>query len=271
MEPIHFIHLTDTHINAPHREGLYQRNMADNLRTVLAHVQASGVRPALFVISGDLAHEGDAEDYRFLRELLEAECGAFGVPFFVSLGNHDHRAPFREGFLGEAPSDEPYYFSVIIDGLRLIVLNSQVENSPIGTVDENQLAWLDDVLKTPAPVGSVVVLHHPMLPPLGSVMDDFHLTNRDEVAGVINGRDVIGILAGHIHANRVASFHGMISAAGSGTAFGLEMADDRTVRFFENRSYNVVTVHRGSMNVQTLTLPGMQRELSRKPLENLLG
>lgn len=269
MEPFHFVHITDTHVNAPHRTGLYNRSMGNHLRQIFAHVKASGVRPAFFVITGDLVHEGDAEDYHFLRQLLEEETSAFGVPALVCLGNHDHRSPFREGFLDAAPSEEPYYLSVMINGLRVILLHSQVEGSSSGIIGEDQLAWLDDLLKTPAPAGSIIMLHHPMLPSLGSVMDHFHLTNMDEVASVIKDRNVIGILAGHIHSNRVGLFHGICSAAGSGSAFGLEIMQDQTVRFFDNVSYNLVTVYQGNMNVQTVTMPGMQQELFRMPIGNL--
>lgn len=271
MEPLRFVHITDTHVNAPGRAGLYQQDMGRKLRQVFAHVMNANVRPAFFVISGDLVHEGDADDYRYLRQLLEEEASAFHAPVLVCLGNHDHRGPFREGFLGEAPTEEPYYRSETIDGLRVILLHSQIESSPVGTIDEEQLNWLNDELKTPAALGSVIVLHHPLLPSLGFELDSFHLTNMDEVAKVIEGRDVIGILAGHIHTNRTGAFQGVICAASSGSAFALEMLRDQTVRFFDNSSYNLVTVFNGKMNVETVTIPGMQQELSRIPLSEFFG
>lgn len=164
--PLYFIHMTDTHVKAPTAKPFLNLDTSGKLRAVFAAVKALSIQPAFFVISGDLTHEGDIEDYRHLRAVVDEEAAAFGVPVFVSLGNHDHRAPFREGYLGEGAAENAYYYAEMIDGLRLIVLDSEIsdEGEKVeGRLDAAQLAWLRTQLKTPAPRGTIIVVHHPPL------------------------------------------------------------------------------------------------------------
>ena len=61
----------------------------------------------LLIMTGDLVHEGTAEDYAALRALIEQYLP--GVPVISAMGNHDVRKASREGFLGmENADDSPY-------------------------------------------------------------------------------------------------------------------------------------------------------------------
>ena len=86
-----------------------------------------------------------------------------GVPLYLALGNHDSRPYFREGYLEEEPTEESYYYSVMESGLRLIVLNTQVPGSNEGHLDEERLEWRGR-LSPLLPEGSIIVLHHPVVP-----------------------------------------------------------------------------------------------------------
>src|SRR5689334_10463921 len=125
METIQFIHMTDTHMNAPGRD-LWDISMTEKAKRIFQDVKASGYKPAFVVITGDLAQEGNVEDYAYIRKLVDEGSALVDAPVYVTLGNHDHRSPFREGYLGETPSERPYYYSTTIGGLRLIALTSQV-------------------------------------------------------------------------------------------------------------------------------------------------
>jgi len=263
MQTLSFIHITDTHLNAPGKESTFKKvNMADKLQGVFDHVRKTQKKPAFILITGDLVHEGDKEDYEYFRKLVDEAAETIGTPVYVTLGNHDHRAPFREGYLGEEPSEQAYYYSVTIDGLRLIALNSQVEGQHHGAIDGEQLAWLTEQLRQSAPNGTVVALHHPLLN-VSIMPADHMLTNSNELSKVLQTGDVAGIFAGHVHSNNVGTYDGMLSVAASGSAFGVEMTDDNLFRLYDFCSYNIVMVTGGNVTVQTVILPAANIEFLR--------
>jgi len=270
MESIKFVHLTDTHMNAPDKDGPFAKfRLADKVEQTFRRVRETGVAPAFVLITGDLSHEGDAEDYAHIRKLLDEGSKLIGAPVYVVLGNHDHRSAFREGYLGEEASEQPYYYSVTIDGLRLIGLNSQVPGQHNGTIDEEQLVWLKQELRTSAPKGTIVAIHHPLLN-IGGALGDHLLTNRAEVGQALSGTDVIGVMAGHVHSNNIGSYHGIVNVAAAGTAFAGEMADPEHLRMFDACSYNIVTVNPGDgLSVQTVHLQTSQTEFFRFPIAAL--
>lgn len=259
--PLHFIHITDTHLNAPSKEPFLKLDPWGNLRAVLAEVRALPYKPAFVVITGDLAHEGDAEDYRAIRQGLTEESTTLGAPILVALGNHDHRDAFNAGYLGQPGSDAAYYFAQDFDGLRVIVLDSHWVGSHSGRLDEAQLAWLREQLAAPAPRGTLLCLHHP--PHINLYMKDTSrlLTNSDALAQVIAGSDVIGILSGHVHMNSMADIQGALSVTGQATAFGLDANETRGMRLIDAWGYNVCIVHEGGLVVQPFEMPASRREV----------
>lgn len=271
METVKFIHITDTHLNAPDKEAPFAKlHVADKVKQVFGHIHQSGIAPSFVLITGDLAHEGDAEDYAYIRSLLD-ECSAqVGAPVFVILGNHDHRSAFREGYLGETPSEQAYYYSHTIAGLRLIGLNSQAPGKHSGTIDDQQLTWLAEQLQTPAPIGTIVAVHHPLLNINGMAADHL-LTNMEEVGQVLHQTDVIGIMAGHVHSNNVGLYQGIVSVAAAGTAFGGEIAEEGQFRMFDFCSYNVVSANAQGISVQTIVLPTSNAEIARFPMSALVA
>lgn len=262
--PVYFIHLTDTHIKAPGARPFLNLDMSAKLRNVFAAVKELSIQPVCFIISGDLTHEGDTADYQHFRTLVDEAAADFGVPVLVALGNHDHRNHFREGYLGESPSNAAYYYTSTVDGLRLIVLDSEIsdEGEKVeGKLDPTQLEWIKAELTTPAPRGTIIVLHHPPMRNAFRLLDNHILTNPDELAAAIKGSDVIGLLSGHIHFNSLSSFHGIPSAAGAGVAFNLDPTMPKSMRFIDSSGYNLIMVADGQMIVQPMLLPGPQPEI----------
>lgn len=258
MEPVFFAHLTDIHVNVPGHNPLFGMDATRKLREVFAALGRLSQKPSFVVISGDLTQDGGTEDYRHLRTLIDEESAKLGVPVYLGLGNHDSRSCFREGYLQEEPSEENYYYSVMENGLRLVVLNTQVPGIHDGRLGKEQLDWLRGVLAEPAPLGTIVVLHHPVVPTLTALMDSHLLENPQDLADAIEGTDVIGLLSGHIHFNNIGLFHGIPSAAAAGVAFGLEPTSTDSMKFVDNSGYNLVFVKQNQMIVQPMAMPGEQ-------------
>lgn len=258
-ESLFFVHFSDTHIQAPDKKTLFDLDTTAKLRAAFAHVRTLERKPAFVVISGDLTQDGDTNDYRHLKAVLDEEMAALDIPLYVALGNHDYREPFCEGFLRTEPSGRSYYYSALESGLRLIVLNTQTPGTHSGRLDTVQLDWLRRELATPAPLGTIVVLHHPVVPTPTALMDKHLLDNPADLERAIAGSDVIGLLAGHIHYANIGLFAGVPCAAAAGVAFGLDPSTERSMRFLDNSGYNLVVVKDGRMVVQPVALPGEQK------------
>jgi Icc protein len=186
------------------------------LMTLLAQLEDSGARPRALVFTGDLADLGEPEAYRSLRAAVEPVAERIGARIVWVMGNHDARAEVRTHLMGEPPSDEPVDRVVMLEGLRLVVLDTSVPGSHHGQLAPSQLSWLAGVLADPAPDGTLLAMHHPPVPCLQDQAISVELRGQAELAAVVRGRDVRSILAGHLHYSTHATFAGIhVSVAGS--------------------------------------------------------
>jgi 3',5'-cyclic AMP phosphodiesterase CpdA len=267
--PFYFVHITDTHLNAPIKDSFLKLDTAAHLREVLAQVRTLAFKPAFVVITGDLAHEGDAEDYRFIKQLLDEESAALGAPILVALGNHDHRDAFNEGYLGQLNRDAAHYAVHDFDGVRVVILDSHWVGSHSGKLDDEQLAWLKQQLATDSVHGTLLFVHHP--PHTNTFFADTShlLTNSDALAEAIEGSDVVGILSGHVHLNSVSAFSKVLSVTGQATAFGLDGTETRGMRMVEAYGYNLCILKDGMLTVQPYEMPSSRREVLFMTFEQL--
>ena len=101
------------------------------------------------------------------------------------MGNHDERAAYSRELFGEesdAPQDRVYD----VAGLRIVSLDTSVPGWHHGEITDEQLAWLRDVLATPAEHGTILALHHPPIPsPMVPVAEMIELLDTDRLAAVL--------------------------------------------------------------------------------------
>lgn len=264
IDALTFVHLSDTHIGPP-GELQYGTDTAENLRAVARTVREMDLKPACFVVSGDLSNHGEPASYGLLREILDGEFWPLGVPVLLALGNHDDRAKFRQVYLGEAGADDSVYYRYVstVGGLRFVVLDSLQTGLVHGLLGARQLAWLDEQLAAPGAEGQIVVLHHPSLPRGVPRPDDYLLEDREDFGAVLARHDVLAVLCGHSHVPTVGLFAGTLHVAAPATAYLLDPSVRVGGRGFEATGFNICTVRGGRLMVNTVVLPGSQRELYR--------
>jgi 3',5'-cyclic AMP phosphodiesterase CpdA len=271
-EPLVFVHMSDTHISAAEGLRVYGADTRQNFREVIRVVREMEARPAFFVISGDLTGSGQRSEYEHLKTLLP-ELEAFGVPVLLCLGNEDDRLLFRSIILGDAETrDElqPYCHSEIVGGLKVIVLDSKVPGEQWGDLDEGQLIWLDAELERPAELGSIVVMHHPLLPRSAPMVRGQVWANTlhcsDRLAPIVRGRaGLLGILSGHYHLMSLGVFEGVLCATAASTSYLGDPGVCDGGRSREGSGFNLCAVREGRLIVNPVVLPGLQPELSRHP------
>lgn len=218
------VHLSDTHLlagNAP-LGGRY--DTAANLRRTLDAVEALGIRPDAIVFTGDLTDLGEPAAYRALRGTIEPVAARLGSPVVWVAGNHDERPAMRRDLLDLPATEEPVTGVHDLGGLRLVVLDTTVPGWHHGDLDEAQLAWLRGVLATPAPLGTVLAMHHPPVPSHIPFFDILELRDQGRLADVIAGTDVRAILAGHLHYSTTGTFAGIPVSVAAATCYTMDLA-----------------------------------------------
>jgi len=217
------VHLSDTHLLAGDRRlgGAY--DSTGGAAAALAAIERTGIRPDALVVTGDLTDLGEPDAYRRLRELVEPVAERLGTPVVWVAGNHDERPAMREGLFDEPGSLEPITAVHDLDGLRLIVLDSTVPGWHHGEIDAAQREWLRGVLAEPAPLGTLLALHHPPLPSHIPFFDILELRDQDAFAEIIGGTDVRGILAGHLHYSTNGTFAGIPVSVASATCYTMNL------------------------------------------------
>ncbi|MFD3457401.1 metallophosphoesterase family protein [Streptomyces sp. NPDC058691] len=206
------LHLSDIHIgpdDAPNARGINARESLARMLTDLEAVPGIGA----VVVSGDVADDGSPEAYAAARDMVREFALRKGAPVVFCTGNHDERGAFAKvlgsGHIGidggdsavaviDSPEGERAAASVV-DGHRLVTLDSLVPGKVYGRVGGRQLGWLREVLATPAPHGTVLVLHHPPVTLDVEVQKTLGLQDAAGLADAVRGTDVRLILCGHFH------------------------------------------------------------------------
>jgi len=224
---LRLVHLSDSHLTG---DGSLHQGSVDTVaaldRVLAEAARVEGAR--LLVGSGDLSDDGSTASYALLRGRLEswaaqrAEATGDRAPAVVLVpGNHDGRTGFvdelGDGHLGRdragsAPQPEPgrpVDGVSLVDGWRVVTLDSSVPGAGYGLLRPAQLDRLRDLLAEPAPRGTVVVLHHPPLPAPTTLHESLALQAPEALAAVIEGTDVRVVLAGHYHRHVAGSTAGV--------------------------------------------------------------
>lgn len=217
------VHLSDTHFLAGNAAlgGRYDTGL--NLAATLRVVEQMSITPDAIVITGDLTDLGEPEAYRALKAAVEPVAERWGTPIVWVAGNHDERPAMRRDLLGLDATQQPVTGVYDLGGLRVIALDSTVPGWHHGEIDAAQLAWLRDELATPAPLGTLLAMHHPPLPSHIPFFDILELRDQGALEGVIAHSDVRGILAGHLHYSTSGTFAGVPVTVAAATCYTMNL------------------------------------------------
>ena len=144
---------------------------------------APSARPELVVISGDIADSALPEEYAHATKLP----GALQVPFVAIPGNHDRRPLIRETFPDPAYGTADCALNTLrrIDGLDILLIDSNVAGAPHGELDAPTLSWLDETLGASTTRPALLFLHHPPFDTGIAYTDAARLRNSDALAAVL--------------------------------------------------------------------------------------
>jgi 3',5'-cyclic AMP phosphodiesterase CpdA len=199
VRPYLLVQLSDIHLTIS-GIGPHGARTRDNLLAALREAAAAGLRPDVFLLTGDLADAGEGPCYDDLAAILADAARASGASIVYLPGNHDDRDEFRrrltsvDGAFG-APVNQTHWR----DGLRIIALDSTIPGEDGGVLDDQTLRYLRSELATPAPDGTIVALHHPPIASPVEPMARMALRDPGRLRDAIAGSDVRLVLCGHSH------------------------------------------------------------------------
>lgn len=224
------VQITDTHIEEPGSLAYERFDTAANLRAAVAAINRIKPAPAMVMHTGDMAHHGSIERYRYFRELITD----LEAPFYAIPGNHDGRAPFREAFsdMDWMPKDGTFLHYTIDDfPVRIVCCDSVRAGEVTGGLCAERQDWLDRTLAEAPDKPTIVAMHHP---PFGSGMtgttSNGLVEGGAELAAILRRHpQVVRLIAGHAHRPFTCQFGGTIGYASPTTCypFALEMGEER--------------------------------------------
>ncbi len=209
-----FIAVSDTHVRRGDND--ITKGMFD---TFIPGLEASEVKPDAFIITGDVTHGGEEEDWKYTQELLEGKNIADRT--LLAVGNHDtwtdenYEKTYKELFLeynrkitGEKVSN--VYYSTKINGYYFIFLGSEDDGTDAYFSDK-QIKWLKSEMKKAAKTKKpiFVISHWPLNKTHGLPVSwgDEEYTDMtggigeqsDKVKEILNKYNKVFYITGHIH------------------------------------------------------------------------
>ncbi|MER1997433.1 MAG: phosphodiesterase [Arthrobacter sp.] len=246
--PRHFIlHLSDTHLLAGPAPLYGAVDSRANLLSLFERLAAAERKPEAIVFTGDLADKGEPEAYDELRSIVEPAAEAMGAQVIWVMGNHDKRPHFKERLLGEAPDMAPMDRVYEVNGLRIITLDSTVPGYHHGELSDAQLSWLRSELRTPAPDGTILALHHPPVPSVQDLTVLVELRHQRDLAAAVEGSDVRAVIAGHLHYSTFTTFAGIPVSVASATCYTQDLATPGTRGQDAGQGFNMIHVYEDSV------------------------
>lgn len=262
-----FIHMTDLHVGNPAvvDDHLFSDTSA-TLTRVLELIATMDQKPKFIIASGDLTNRGDADSYRQLKSIMSAT----DLPVVYAIGNHDTRPGFYEGMFGRSSDLEAAYdHEHVIDGIHIITLDTTTPGQIGGSIEPDQFAWLARALDSHSELPKLIVAHH--APALGDTPPWDHwrtieFGQSQQLATLLKGRNVLGILSGHIHHDRFSVWHGIPVIVGMGQHAATDILTTDILRMVEGASFGIGTIRSSGLTMALVPLPQTRRELNRDDL-----
>ena len=189
------VQISDTHLSDEAPQRMQDLKNCINAINNLPH------QPDLVVHTGDITHNGLAQEYKTARALLNE----LNVPYYVMAGNRDSRAELLAEF------SEPQYqlpkkgfvqYSVEHYPVRLIMVDTISEESNKGALCSERLEHLGALLAADTKKPTALFLHHTPYEATG-IPDPYQYDNWEDVDNLTQllsqYSNICGMYCGHVH------------------------------------------------------------------------
>ncbi|MEL6150562.1 MAG: metallophosphoesterase [Chloroflexota bacterium] len=244
-----FVHISDTHIHGDPTHNTSVARFSSRVPVLnLIHTINHLTLPVDFVLhTGDIIHDRTRpEDYTTARELLDQ----LRYPVYYVAGNHDSMPDVKAQMAPnyDYPGDGAYY-SVDVDGVQMIALDSTLPEEATGQIDGAQLAWLEALCEDETDTRPLIVaVHHHPLPTAAPWLDTIGMRNGDDLhATLLHARHRLrGVFYGHIHETATTVRDGI-------SYYSVQSGWYQTQTHYNQQEPSTPAQQRGGFNLVTLT------------------
>lgn len=192
--------ISDTHLSLDPSDDDRDQRIRDFER-VIADINALDPAPDVIVHTGDIVHNGRADEYTEAVRILSAAR----APVYVLPGNKDERANLRAAFSGKgylSPASDFIDYAVEDFPVRLIVLDTLSPGSNKGDFCEKRAERFRALVAAGNDRPIAVFAHHPPFE-VEVGPDPIHFDDLDAMArlreALQESGKVIGLFCGHVH------------------------------------------------------------------------
>lgn len=199
------LQITDLHIKPHLGNTMFGIDTEIFFQQTLQHAHEQHGPFDLILLTGDLAQNPGADGYRRIcQHLLSYQTRCLCLP-----GNHDDFGLMTQ-YLNEGLVSCDKVLA--IGGWQIVLLNSQIPESPAGELSQDELTFLENSLRS-SHLPTLIAVHHHPIPSGSSWLDTMQIQNSSEFLKLVMAfPQVKAITFGHVHQeistieNRIAIF-----------------------------------------------------------------
>ena len=255
MQPIRFLHISDSHLGAD--ENYIQRdiNSYRAFQLFLKTVKELPFCPDFIIHTGDIT----ADCYEKGYELMATTIADLNIPMYFVTGNHDTSELIKK-YLPmqkiEVLSDSLNCYRFSHNGHHFFTVDGRGANEidPHGVVSKEQMQLVREEFEKGQPL--TLFIHYPTLGLDSDWFDEkMKLTNGDEFHRLLveNKSLVRGVFFGHVHRTMQTYQDGILYSSVGSTSCQFILNPGQSEPLFEKSargSYNVVTMDRDSLIIK---------------------
>ncbi|MFJ2738701.1 metallophosphoesterase [Streptomyces sp. NPDC087440] len=205
--------MSDLHLDGSARSTERAARVMDHLRALPRPVDA-------LLVTGDIADHGTIAEYEEAARLLDAPFPVLPCP-----GNHDVRAAYRKGLLGEEADGAPVNRVHHVGDTALLLVDSTLPGRDEGLLEPATLRWIRHTLDgLPATTRALLAFHQPPVVLHHPLPDAYLLQNPEDLAAILAAYpQVAAVLTGHAHTAAATTFAGRPLIVGPAVTWTLRL------------------------------------------------
>ncbi|WP_354623306.1 3',5'-cyclic-AMP phosphodiesterase [Psychromonas sp. MME2] len=187
------LQITDMHLFADGGKDLLGIKTVNSFQAVVKHAMRYSQECLSVLCTGDLSQDHSAQSYiDFTTHIKTLNMPCYWLP-----GNHDIQAIMLPSLLKQGLAQTR---QIVSEYWQIIMLDSQVEGVPYGSLSESQLHFLESALNQYPDKHTLICVHHHVLPVGSKWLDQHILKNNQQLLALISEFDnVRAVLSGHVH------------------------------------------------------------------------
>ena len=191
-----FVQISDSHMGFNKPEN---PDVKGTLEETIARVKALPMKPAFMIHTGDITHLSKPSEFDDAEQLIsQAKLDVHYVPGEHDIIDEDAGKLYRDRY-GRGTKG-PGYYSFDANGVHFVGLVNvaNLKAGGLGSLGDEQLAWLDDDVKNRSASQPIVVFAHI---PLWTVYPEWGWATEDSTRalGTLKRFGSVTVLNGHIH------------------------------------------------------------------------